>query len=251
MTGRRRSGEHRCSRAWRLPEPAATEPAGNSLNSSKARSGQVCSPPTASVHLVTMSSASSFDPEIIDQTRQQLRSLVHEIEGLSRSEVSPGEFYEGFLTRVVTALAAVGGAVWTVEERGRSAALLPHESPAGAARRNEDDQQRHGRLLHKVATDGQGILVQPHSGDGENGEAGESDGIPARARRAQERSASARGRRDFSASRRTADRRARLSAVSHADVRSGRRLSQDPPPAVVRRSADHVVAARAVHAARA
>jgi hypothetical protein len=36
-----------------------------------------------------MSSASSaFDPEIIDQTRQQLRTLVHEIEGLSRSEMS-------------------------------------------------------------------------------------------------------------------------------------------------------------------
>lgn len=117
------------------------------------------------------SASSSFDPEIIDQTRQQLRTLVHEIEGLSRSEVSPGEFYEGFLTRVVTALAAIGGAVWTVEEGG--GLRLSYHMNLQQARLGEDEdaQRRHGRLLHKVATDGQGILVQPQTGDGENGEA--------------------------------------------------------------------------------
>ena len=118
-----------------------------------------------------MSSASSFDPEIIDQTRQQLRSLVTEIEGLSRSEASPGEFYEGFLTRVVTALAAIGGAVWTVEEGGGLRLSYHMNLQQARLGESEDDQQRHGRLLHKVATDGQGVLVQPHSGDGENGEA--------------------------------------------------------------------------------
>ncbi len=115
------------------------------------------------------SASSSFDPELIDQTRQQLRSLVHEIEGLSRSEVSPGEFYEGFLTRVVSALAAIGGAVWTVEDGG--ALKLSYHMNLQQARLgdNEEDQQHHGRLLRKVATDGEGLLVQPRSGSGENG----------------------------------------------------------------------------------
>src|SRR5580704_12882316 len=109
------------------------------------------------------SASSSFDPELIDQTRQQLRTLVHEIEGLSRSEMSPGEFYEGFLTRVVTALAAIGGAIWTLDEGG--GLKLSYQMNLQQARlgENEDDQQRHGRLLRKVATDGQGLLVQPHS----------------------------------------------------------------------------------------
>ncbi|HEY2147897.1 MAG TPA: hemolysin D, partial [Pirellulales bacterium] len=115
--------------------------------------------------------SSSFDPEIIDQTRQQLRSLVHEIEGLSRSEMSPGEFYEGFLTRVVTALAAVGGAVWTLEDGGGLRLNYHLNLQQARLGDNEDDQQRHGRLLHKVAATGEGILVQPHSGDGENGQA--------------------------------------------------------------------------------
>ncbi|HEV2970044.1 MAG TPA: biotin/lipoyl-binding protein [Pirellulales bacterium] len=118
-----------------------------------------------------MSSASSFDPELIDQTRQQLRTLVHEIEGLSRSEMSPGEFYEGFLTRVVTALAAIGGAIWTLDEGGGLKLAYQMNLQQARLGDNEDDQLRHGRLLHKVAADGQGLLVQPHSGDGENGEA--------------------------------------------------------------------------------
>ncbi len=117
------------------------------------------------------SASSSFDPEIIDQTRQQLRSLVHEIEGLSRSEMSPGEFYEGFLTRVVTALAAVGGAVWTLEDGGGLRLNYHLNLQQARLGDNEDDQQRHGRLLHKVAATGEGMLVQPHSGDGENGQA--------------------------------------------------------------------------------
>jgi len=115
------------------------------------------------------SASSSFDPEIIDQTRQQLRSLVHEIEGLSRSEMSPGEFYEGFLTRVVTALAAIGGAVWTLEDGGGLRLNYHMNLQQARLGDNEDDQQRHGRLLHKVAATGEGMLVQPHSGDGENG----------------------------------------------------------------------------------
>jgi hypothetical protein len=117
------------------------------------------------------SASSSFDPEIIDQTRQQLRTLVHEIEGLSRSEMSPGEFYEGFLTRVVTALAAIGGAVWTLEDGGGLRLNYHMNLQQARLGDNEEDQQRHGRLLHKVAATGEGMLVQPHSGDGENGHA--------------------------------------------------------------------------------
>ncbi len=119
-----------------------------------------------------MSSASSFDPELIDQTRQQLRVLVHEIEGLSRSELSPGEFYEAFLTRVVTALAAVGGAVWTLDESRRLSLAYQVNFRQARLGDNEEDQQKHGLLLHKVATEGQGLLVPPNSGTGGNDQAG-------------------------------------------------------------------------------
>ena len=58
----------------------------------------------------SQSTQSTVDSDLLDQTRQQIRGLVSEIESLSRSDVAPAEFYEGFLNRLVQALAAEGGA---------------------------------------------------------------------------------------------------------------------------------------------
>jgi len=46
------------------------------------------------------------DPDLVEQTKNQIRNLVREIAQLSRSDMSPAEFYDAFLTRVVAALAA-------------------------------------------------------------------------------------------------------------------------------------------------
>src|SRR4029079_11330952 len=109
-----------------------------------------------------MSSEQSYEPEMVDQTRQQIRGLVGESEGMVRAQVSPEEFYQGFLHRVVAALAAVGGAVWTLDEEGRL--TLSSQINLGETRLHEsqDDQQRHGRLLRKVITSRQATVVQPH-----------------------------------------------------------------------------------------
>lgn len=68
-----------------------------------------------------MSSAQSPEDHEIEQTKQLIRSLVGEIAQLSKSDVAPEEFYGQFLPRVVSALAAVGGAVWTTNSEGRLA----------------------------------------------------------------------------------------------------------------------------------
>ena len=115
---------------------------------------------------------SAFDPELVDQTRQQLRGLVHEIESLSRSELAPGEFYEGFLNRVINALAAVGGAVWSLDEGGRLKLAYQINLQQTRLAESQEGQQQHALLLRKVTEGGQGILVQPHSGAG----AGEDGG---------------------------------------------------------------------------
>ena len=44
-----------------------------------------------------------------------------EISQLSRQNVAPGQFYGEFLNRVVSALAAIGGVVWTTGENGQLA----------------------------------------------------------------------------------------------------------------------------------
>ena len=94
-----------------------------------------------------MSSEQSLNPELIEQTKQQIRSLVNEIAQLSRSDIAPQEFYAEFLTRVVEALAAIGGVVWTLEEEGRLAPQYQINLQQTGLRENEEGQRQHGRLL--------------------------------------------------------------------------------------------------------
>ncbi len=108
-----------------------------------------------------MSTEQSYEPELVDQTRQQIRGLVREIEGLARAEVSPEEFYEGFLHRVVAALAAVGGAVWTLDEEGRLNLSSQVNLAETRLHESQEDQQRHGKLLRKVLASGEGSVIQP------------------------------------------------------------------------------------------
>jgi len=117
-----------------------------------------------------MSTEQSLDPQLIEQTRQQIRSLVNEIAQLARSEVVPEEFHEQFLPKVVSALAAVGGAVWTIND-GRLGLAYQINLHQTRLQDKPEEQIRHGRLLHKAITGGEGILVPPHSGAGDDTEA--------------------------------------------------------------------------------
>ena len=60
--------------------------------------------------------SSSVNAQEVEQTKRQIRGLVEEIAALSKKRVSADEYYPEFLNRVVEALAAVGGAVWTIGE---------------------------------------------------------------------------------------------------------------------------------------
>ena len=116
--------------------------------------------------------SSSIDPELVEETKQQIRNLVREIAQISKSEVGPQEFYDAVLNRIVTALAAVGGAVWTVTESGQLALEYHINLRETRLDRSEEDQVLHSRLLRKVITSGEGMLVAPHSGSGSPEEGG-------------------------------------------------------------------------------
>jgi multidrug efflux pump subunit AcrA (membrane-fusion protein)/transcriptional regulator with GAF, ATPase, and Fis domain len=109
----------------------------------------------------------SVDPELVEQTKQQIRGLVREIAQISKSDIAPVDFYDAVLSRIVTALAAVGGAIWTVTENGQLS--LEYEINLRETRlaESEDDQVRHGRLLRKVMDGTEGMLSLPHSGSGD------------------------------------------------------------------------------------
>ena len=122
------------------------------------------------------SEQSSVNAESVEQTKQQIRALVSEIATLSKSDLAPEAFYEAFLQRVVSALAAAGGAVWLLGESRRleliyqinlSETLLDEESP---------ETQRHMQLLERVVQSADPQLVPPLAGSGDE----EGGGNPTR-----------------------------------------------------------------------
>ncbi|MCA9103059.1 MAG: HlyD family efflux transporter periplasmic adaptor subunit [Pirellulales bacterium] len=112
-----------------------------------------------------MSTEQSIDPELIEQTRQQIRGLVNEIAQLAKTDSSPEEFFHEFLGRVVTALAAVGGAVWISNENGQLELQHHINLKQIGLGGNGEQQLRHLRLLRKVANSREGTLVPPHTAD--------------------------------------------------------------------------------------
>lgn len=111
------------------------------------------------------------DPRAVEETKQQIRSLVGEIATLSRQGMEPIQFYGEFMQRVTTAFAAVGGAIWELKD---GTLRLAYQSNIRQAfpDDNGDDQQRHGRLLHGVMKSGENALVPPYSGAPGDEEAG-------------------------------------------------------------------------------
>lgn len=114
----------------------------------------------------------TVDHELLEQTKNQIQTLVAEIDDLAKSELGRSEYFHEFLTRVVQALAAVGGAVWM---RGDSGGLeLEYQINLRETRlaESQEDQVRHGMLLNRVMQNGEGLLVPPHTGSGDDNEAG-------------------------------------------------------------------------------
>ncbi len=118
-----------------------------------------------------MSIEQPLDQQLVEQTKRQIQALVQEIEQLSRQNVSPAEFYSEFLGRVVAALAAVGGAVWAVNEENQLALQYQINFQLTNLSGDEAAQGRHARLLYQVLASTEGLLALPHSGAGDGDEA--------------------------------------------------------------------------------
>jgi multidrug resistance efflux pump len=112
------------------------------------------------------------DAQLVQDTKQQIRGLVAEIETLARSDVPLGEFYAGYLPRVVSALAAVGGAIWTRTPDGELQLAYQVNLPQCDIG-TERAARQHALLLAKIwETQAQPQLVPPHAGSQQPDEPG-------------------------------------------------------------------------------
>ena len=110
------------------------------------------------------SQQSSVNSETIEQTKQQIRSLVSEISQLSKSDISAEEYYAQFLQRIVQALAAVGGAIWLAGEGRRLQLTYQINLSPTLLDSSSEDASKHSRLLNYALQSGEGHLIPPQSG---------------------------------------------------------------------------------------
>jgi len=110
--------------------------------------------------------------EAIENTKQQIRGLVSEIAQLSKSELEPGEFYAAFMQKIVSALAANGGAVWNLSADGEASVVYQINIEARLLDSDSEDTARHNKLLQVIAHSNEAQLIPPNSGFGEDGSVG-------------------------------------------------------------------------------
>lgn len=124
-----------------------------------------------------MSSEQTFDAGLVEQTKQQIRTLVGEITQLSKSDIPLEEFYSQFLQRVITAIAATGGVIWTFNDGGGLALQCQinlRETGLGA---DKEKMAEHSRLLYHALKHPEGMIVSPYSSsEEENGTMGNPTG---------------------------------------------------------------------------
>lgn len=109
-------------------------------------------------------SQGSVDAATIEQTKQQIRGLVQQIAQMSRSDMEAEDFYAEVLQKIVTALAAVGGAVWTITPDKRLKLDYQINIDRGLLDTQSPEAQQHLRLLQNVIQTGEAKLAAPKSG---------------------------------------------------------------------------------------
>ena len=114
----------------------------------------------------TSSQTNLPDEDAVQRAKQEIQSLVQEVVELSKSEAEPGEFYAALMDKSVSALAAIGGVVWTKEEGAPLQLEYQVNLRETGLAESETAQQQHGRLLQQVIEKGEPVLVPPHSGAG-------------------------------------------------------------------------------------
>ena len=111
----------------------------------------------------SQATSEEIDPQLVRETRSQIQGLVQEIRELADSDCDRQEFFQGFLSRVASALASTAGAIWNVGPDGKLKLEYQINFPETGLR-SEESLVQHGRLLEQLLQKGQPELIQPHAG---------------------------------------------------------------------------------------
>ncbi len=97
-----------------------------------------------------------------DATWHDLGDVIEAIAKLAKSEDSPARFYSALLERVISALAAEGGAIWTRDAAGRLQRRCEVSPPEAFSAGERDEAAGHAALIERVMATGRPQLIPPH-----------------------------------------------------------------------------------------
>ena len=117
-----------------------------------------------------VSSASQPDDDAVNRAKQEIQALVQEVVALSKSEIEETDFFAALLEKSISALAAIGGVVWTLEEGQPFKLQYQVNLQQTGLAASQAAQMQHAKLLGNIAKRGEPLLIPPHSGAGEGPE---------------------------------------------------------------------------------
>jgi hypothetical protein len=103
---------------------------------------------------------------LIEETRKQINRLFEEVARLAEADLPPTEFYGEFLKRVLTALAAPAGAVWTRTAQGNLQLAFQINMREVGLDASEEGRESHDELLRQAVMQPQPRYLPPRSSAG-------------------------------------------------------------------------------------
>ena len=104
---------------------------------------------------------SAPEPQLNEAAWRELDDVIDEIARLARSEESPARFYPLLLERIASALAALGGAIWTRDAEGQLQQQCLANPPAPWSCDNLQEIPGHDQLIDRILASGEPRLVPP------------------------------------------------------------------------------------------
>src|SRR5262249_46915877 len=106
------------------------------------------------------------DLKMLEETRRHINRLIEEVGRLAEGELAPTEFYGELLKRVLAAMAAPAGAVWTRTTQGNLQLQFHINMREVGLDRSEQPKLPHDDLLRRSVLNPQPLHLLPHSGMG-------------------------------------------------------------------------------------
>jgi hypothetical protein len=108
----------------------------------------------------------------VHRAREQIRAIVEEVAGMSRSDIPEADFYSALLQRMLGAMEAVGGLVWLAGEGGRVEPVCHAGLAATGVTASPEAEQGHLALVQSLLGSPTGLVVPPGAEvTGANGQA--------------------------------------------------------------------------------